>query len=101
MDRAETTVVAGVPGLKHFQSSSAVPDLADHDPVRPKTKGGLHEIADRNSGLGPFRQKLDFVLSGALQFHRVLDQDDTVICDDRLGEQCVPVALSCRWTCRR
>ena len=79
--------MTGVPGLQHFQSGSAVPDLADHDPVRPQAKSGLHEIADRDFGLGPFRQKLDFVLGGALQLDRVLDQDDAVIFDDGLGQQ--------------
>ena len=81
--------MTGVPGLQHVERAGTVPDLTDDDPIRPKAKRCLHQVANRDRRHRALRQQLQLIMSRALQLDRILDQDDAVVDDCRLGEQCI------------
>src|SRR5882757_4423646 len=89
MNGADTAGMAGAPRLQEIERFGAS-DFTDWDAVRAQAERGANEIGERsNAILGPERYEVRRL---ALQFTRILDQDDPIggLCDlrqQRIGER--------------
>ena len=86
MDRADATGMAGAPGLQEVEGFRAA-NLADGDAVRPQSQGRAHEIGERSDIV--FGAQCDQIRGSALQFARVLYQDNAVFCLGDFGQESV------------
>lgn len=84
VDGADAAGMAGAPGLQQIERLGTS-DLADRNAVGAQAERGADEIGERSDAvLCPHG---DEVRRGALQFARILDQDDAIRGLGDLGEQ--------------
>lgn len=78
--------MARIPRLEHFQGC-AIAHFANDDPVGPKPKRHLHQIAHGHWRIGALGEQLDSVRRGAMQFRRVFEDDEARALKHRFSKQ--------------
>ncbi|MNT44520.1 hypothetical protein D3C72_1810510 [compost metagenome] len=82
MDGADAARMAGRPGLQQVERLGAA-HLADRYAIGPQSQGGADELGQGDDAVtGAQRHEVG---RGALQFTRILDQDDAIAGPGDLG----------------